>query len=191
MYIIVHDNRMLTNKTDNRIKILLEDGRSIYHTQDLAVLWRISNENTLYKTISRYIKKGLLKSIHKGFYSTLPIEKLDPFYLGVMALKRYGYVSTESILKENGVIFQDIKYITLVSDISKRMKIKYYSFLVRKMKEDYLYNPAGILFSGSIAKASLERAVADMLYFNPHYYFDNEKSIDWKKVKEIKNTIGY
>ncbi len=191
MYIIVHDNRMLTNKTENRIKILLEDGRGIYHTQDLAVLWGVSNENTLRKIISRYIKRGLLKSIYKGFYSTLPLEKIDPFYLGVRALKRYGYVSTESILKENGVIFQDIKYITLVSDISKRMKIKDYSFLVRKMKEEYLYNSAGILFSEGIAKASLERAVADMLYFNPHYYFDNEKNINWKKVKEIKNIIGY
>lgn len=42
-----------------------------------------------------------------------------------------------------------------------------------------------------VAVARLERAVADMMYFNPHYHFDNRKIINWKKVKEIQKAIGY
>jgi hypothetical protein len=39
--------------------------------------------------------------------------------------------------------------------------------------------------------ANIERAVADLLYFNSNYYFDNKKRIDWKKVKKIQKEVGY
>jgi len=42
-----------------------------------------------------------------------------------------------------------------------------------------------------INTASLERAVADILYFNPTYYFDAHNIIDWTKVKNIQKEIGY
>ncbi len=175
------------NKREDKIKILIEDGRDLYRTQDLAVLWNIENENTLYTTIKRYIKRGLLNKIYKGFYSIKEINKISPVVLGLTGLNRYGYLSTESVLLKNGIIFQDIKYITIVSNISKRFKINNYNFLVRKMKEDYLYNNIGVINK----EATLERAVADILYFNPNYHFDAKDIIDFKKVKEIKNKIGY
>ena len=174
-------------KKEDKIKIILQDRRVLYHTQDLAVLWGINNSNTLYTIIKRYIKRGVLIKIHKGFYSIKPIDKIDPIYLGLSALHRYGYLSTESVLVEKGIIFQDIKYITLVSDISKKFKIGNYKFLVRKMKPEYLHNNIGIINK----KALVERAVADMLYFNPGYHFDAKKLIDWQKVKEMKKLIGY
>jgi hypothetical protein len=46
--------------------------RKIYHTGDLAVLWDISNKNTLHTTISRYIRKGILFPIYKAVYATIP-----------------------------------------------------------------------------------------------------------------------
>ncbi len=178
-------------KKEEKLKMLLQDGRSFYHTQDLAVLWDISNPNTLHTTINRYVKRGLLNSIYRGFYCKIPLKEANPFELGLAALRGYGYISTESVLLENGIIFQDIKYITLVSGTSKRFKIAGHNFLVRKIKNEYLYNGEGIVFSGNIRKASLERAVADMLYFNPSYYFDASKSINQERVKEIQKIVGY
>ena len=175
---------------DSKLKLLWEDGRKLYHTQDLAVLWGIQNPNTLYPTIGRYVQRGFLKSIYKGFYSTVPIKQIDPVLLGLVALRNYGYLSMETVLAENGIIFQDIKYITLISSFSKRIKIENHNFLVRKMKEDFLYNETDIIFSENGARASAERAIADMLYFNPNYYFDT-KDINWQKVKEIQQKIGY
>jgi len=39
--------------------------------------------------------------------------------------------------------------------------------------------------------ATLERAAADMLYFNPKYHFDVRESIDFKKVETIQKEVGY
>jgi len=180
------------NKTkDQKIKKLIQNSKELYHTQDLAVLWGIDNHSTLYTTIKRYIKRGILNKIHKGFYSTVPLDKIDSACLGIVGLHRYSYMSTESIFVKEGLIFQDIRYITLVSDISNRFEIAGYKFMARQMKDDYLHNETGIIIKKGIRFASIERAVADMLYFNPNYHFDAKNNINWKKVKEIQNKVGY
>jgi hypothetical protein len=190
-YVILYKSVQDNSTTMNKLQKLLQDGRTLYHAQDLAVLWGVSSPNTLYTTIKRYTKNGALGSVYKGFYTTRPISEIDPLLLGLTSLHRYGYLSTESILLEKGIIFQDIKYVTLVSDISKRFELDKNNFLVRKMKDVYLKNSAGIVFRDGIRKATLERAVADLLYFNPHYYFDNPRAINWKKVKDLQKIIGY
>ena len=91
-----------------------------------------------------------------------------------------------TIMKKNGVIFQTSDYITLVSSMSKKFKIGNYSYLVRKMKDEFLYQTLGLTQRVNIKVATLERTVADMLYFNPKFHFDNRKIIDWQKVKEIQ-----
>ncbi len=182
---------IIKNKRGKKIKTLLTDGRSLYHTQDLAALWGTSNSNTLYTTIKRYVEAGYLNRIHKGFYSTVDIKKVNPYLLGVAMVHDYGYISTESILAEEGVIFQDVKYITLVSRKIKRTSIGNHHFLVRKMKEEFLYNETGVVVENGIRKATKERAIADMLHFNPDYYFDAKEKIDWKRVKEIQKAVGY
>lgn len=176
---------------DQKIKKLLEDKRNLYHTQDLGVLWGIENPNTLYTTIHRYINRGFLNRVYKGFYSTTLLNDINPLSLGVVALHEYGYVSTESVLVENGVIAQDVKYITLVSSSSKRFEVNGFKFLSRKMKEEYLLNRTGVETKEGVRKATVERAVADMLYFNPDYHFDGKDFINWKKVKEIQKVVGY
>lgn len=178
-------------KKDKKIASLLRDGRELYHTQDLGVLWGISKENTLHTTIKRYIAGGILFRVHKGLYSVKKISQIDRVKLGLSSLHRYGYLSTESVLVKDGIIFQNIKYITFVSSISKRFKINNTYFLVRKMNPKYLHNNAGIYMKNNQRTASTERAVADMLYFNPKYHFDGKNIIDWEKVKEIKKEIGY
>lgn len=169
-----------------RIDTLLKQDKKLFHTNDLALLWQIKIPNTLYTTIKRYVQKGVLARIHKGFYSVLPIEKLDPVEVGIGYLHSFAYLSTESVLVENGVIFQASDYITLVSSVSKKFTIGSCSYLVRKMKDEFLYQTMGLTKKGSIKAATLERAVADMLYFNPNFHFDNREMINWQKVLEIQ-----
>jgi len=174
-----------------RIDILLKQNRQLFHTSDLSLLWGITNKNTLYTTIKRYVQKGILISIHKGFYSTVPINQINPYKIIQGYLHKYCYISCEIILFQYGAIFQKGSYITAVSDISKKITVGNDSFFVRKLKDNYLYNDRGIDNIDGVAVASLERAVADMLYFNSRYYFDNRKIINWKKVKEIQKEVGY
>lgn len=163
----------------------------LFHTKDLALIWGIKNKNTLYTTIKRYIQKGILIPIHKGYYSTVPLDQINPIRLAIGHLHTFAYLSCESVLIKEGVIFQKENYITLVSSVSKKITLGDNSFLVRKMKDEFLYNDCGIEKKGGIITATLERAVADLLYFNPKYFFDNPKKINWRKVKEIKKIVGY
>lgn len=183
--------RINKHKPQNRLNILLKQGQKLFHTNDLALLWNIFNKNTLYTAIARYIKKGILIKLHKGFYSIVPIKDLDPVQLGISYLHAYAYLSTETVLAKHGIISQAVDYITLISNTSRKFKIQNYCYIARRLKNKCLYNDVGIFEKNKLKQASPERAVADMLYYNADYYFDGAKLIDWKRVKKIQRIIGY
>ena len=174
-----------------RINDLIKQDRKLYHSQDLAILWGIANKNTLYTTIKRYVQRGVLISIYKGLYSTVALSRLNPLDLGKAIIHRYTYLSTESVLAQAGVIFQTTYNYTFVSDLPKKVTVDSISFLFRKLKDEYLYHPAGIEDQNGNYVATPERAVADMLYFNPRYHFDNPEAVDFDKVKLLQRLIGY
>ena len=129
--------------------------------------------------------------VYKGMYSLKPIKEIDPFLLGLKALHRFAYVSTETVLVQKGIILQNIAVVTLISDVSRSFSIASHKYRCRKLKDKYLYNPAGIITQGDIKIATVERAVADMLYFNPRAHFDGAGMINWSKVRDIQKEIGY
>jgi hypothetical protein len=170
---------------------LIQLDRKLIHTNDLALLWGITHRHNLYMTISRYIDKGVLFPIYKGLYSTVPISSLDPLELGKAIVHRYAYLTTESVLAQAGVIAQATYATTFVSDISKKVAVGSQAFLFRQLKDEYLHNPTGIINQKGVFMATPERAAADMLYFNPKYYFDVPETLDMDKVKSIQKEIGY
>jgi len=174
-----------------RIPKLYQQETPLFHTQDLALLWEIKNRNTLYTTIKRYIKRGVLFQIYKGLYSLYPPKKLDPIMLGLFALRRYGYLSCEYVLFQEGIIFQEPQYITLISDKPARFQIKDFAYKVRQLRPVYLYNEVGLTREKNYKKAGVERAVADLLYFDSNYHFDNPRGVNWEKVKKIQKAVGF
>jgi len=180
---------MLSCTNMYRINALLRSDQRLFHTQDLALLWQTNNKNSLYTRIKRYIDRGILIPIHKGFYATAPIDGLNPLRLGIGYLHHFAYLSCESILAECGVIFQHSNYLTLVANRSTRFRIGDRRYLVRKLQEKYLFNYAGLVEEDGVYKAALERAVADILYFNRRYYFDAKDKIPWSQVKKIQKEV--
>ncbi|MBU4339036.1 hypothetical protein KKB43_04845 [Patescibacteria group bacterium] len=183
--------KKIKQRQDDKFVQIARLGESIFHTQDLASLWQIKNPNTLYTLIKRYKKRGLLFGIYKGFYSLKPVDQINPIMLGIKALHGFAYVSTETVLTQAGIIQQNIHGITFISSQSKKFSIGDNHYYSRKLKDLYLFQPAGIIDEHGVKTATIERAIADLLYFNSKAYFDGEKLIDWKKVKEIQKTIGY
>ncbi len=157
-----------------RISQLIASGQKMFHTADLAVIWGIADKNTLYTTIKRYVAKRVLFTIYKGFYSIVPVADLDVYALGVKSLHRFAYVSTETVLAKEGVIFQTVYPITLVSDISKKFQINDQSYFCRKMKMDRLLDSQGVQNKNGVLFADKKRAISDMLYFNPKYHLDKK-----------------
>lgn len=111
--------------------------------------------------------------------------------LGKAIIHRYTYLSTESVLAQAGIIAQTTYQYTFVADLPKKVTVGSQAFLFRKLKTEFLNNPTGIINQNGNFIASPERAVADMLYFNPKYHFDIPESVDFDKVKLIQHTVGY
>lgn len=174
-----------------KIAKLVQQEQKLFHTGDLAVLWGIENKNTLYTTIKRYVQKEVLYPVYKGLYSTVPLTRISPERLGVAVIHGYTYLSCEAVLSREGIISQAVIPLTFVSLNSRRFKVGDMEFLVRRMDPKFLYQTAGIIETGGVKVANLERAVADMLYFNPKYHFDNPAGIDWENVKLIQREVGY
>jgi len=147
----------------NKLNLLLKSNENLYHTQDLALLWGVRNRNTLYTTIK----------ITKGLYSTIPINEINKYKLGTSLIHRFCYVSCETALAEYGVINQAVYPITFVSSISLKIDFDKSQYLYRQLKAEMLYNPDGVIEKEGYFVATRERAMSDMLYFNPKYYFDN------------------
>ncbi len=172
-----------------RFALLARMDEKIFHADDLANLWLIENKNTLYTTLKRYCGAGLLHRLFRGFYSLPPPDNLDPVLLGAAALHDYCYLSTESVLYREGYISQKPAVITFVSSRAKNFKILNYVYKSRKIKERYLFNSTGIENQHGVRTAGAARAIADLLYFMPKFYFD--RPVDWGKIRDIQKKTGY
>lgn len=157
----------------NKLVTLLRSDRSIFHTQDLAILWQVTNRQTLYTTIKRYIQKGILFKITKGLYSTRPYKDINKYELGTSLIHKYCYLSLETVLFLEGVINQKVYPITYVSSVSKKIKLGDDYFIYRQMDDKKLYDPNGVMEMNGFFKADRNRAIKDMLYFNPKFNLDN------------------
>lgn len=175
----------------DKLKILLREKNKLFHTSDLSLIWGISNKNTLYSTIQRYIRGGALFSLQKGLYSTLPFDKLDPVLIGASLIHDFSYLTAETVLYQSGIINQIVTYHTFVSSKSKKFKLHDYLFSSRQLAPKFLFCPIGVSEVNGVFVASPERAIADLLYFNPKYYLDNARIVNFKKVKTIQKQVGY
>lgn len=180
---------IITDRNTGKLSVLLKQDRRLFRINDLALLWQISNRDTLRQTIARFVKKRTLIQIYRGFYSTMPIDQLDQFELGSSAIHDFSYVSTETVLVLNGIIFQEIFYTTFCSTKRVKIKIDEQLFASRNLDDKYLYNPLGIIDKGRYKIATTERAVADIQHFNKNYYFDAHNQIDWKMVAKIEKEV--
>lgn len=174
----------------DKISVLIQQPQKLFHTSDLKIIWGLYNESTLYQTIYRLIKKKILFRIQKGFYSMVPLDQLDPIEIGFRAINHFSYLSTESVLSKNGIINQSPNKITFISSSPANFNINAVSYLVRQLKPQCLNNTLGIIQNDKgIFMATVERAIADMLYFQPNYHFDADSIIDWKLVKNYQQQI--
>lgn len=177
------------NITAQRIQQLAQKGEVLFHTKDLANLWQISHPNTLRVTLKRYVQSGLLNRIHRGFYSLVPLNQIDPLLLGAKAIHQFCYLSLQSVLYPAGYVSQPPSAHTFVSEKSKRFQMGDYKYIGRQLAPQFLYHPEGIEIIDAVQRATPERAIVDMLYFNPKVHFD--KKIPWKKIRAIQQKIGY
>jgi predicted transcriptional regulator of viral defense system len=186
-----HNVSPKSSAIDTRFAALARMGEVVFHARDAAVIWGITNTNTLHTILSRYARAGLLFRLHNGLYSIKPLRELDPLLIGSKAIHGFCYASTETILARAGIIGQQVSRITFAGRVSRQFQLAGHNFRLRRLADKYLFNDAGILREGHVRIASPARAIADMLYFNPRYHFDASAHIDWSAVNRIQRDVGY
>lgn len=87
---------------------------------------------------------------------------------------------------EAGVLFQFApQTIHCMSDDSRSSKVGDTTYIYHKIKDSILYNPLGINISETMAVASPERALCDLVYLYPQTQLENIHALDKKKLGDI------
>lgn len=162
---------------------LINLNKTVFSLSDLGKIWKIIDKKYLKLAVFRLVARGELIRVCRGYYSLR--EDYEPLELA-NKLFSPSYVSLETVLFRKGVIFQD--YSETISSAGrnrweKKINGKLFSYF--KIKNEILLNPIGVEHKGSYVAAGLERAIGDMIYLHPNYYFDNLVEVDKKKLIKI------
>ncbi len=160
----------------SHISTLLRAGSTVFSFKDISLLWRDTNKNAVKSRINYYVKTGELYPIRRGFYGT--DKDYNRFEL---AGKIYtpAYISLETVLAREGVIFQYYERIFAISYLTREIKCDGQTYDFKKIKNSVLTNMSGIKKENNYFVATRERAFLDVVYLYKNYHFDNLNSIDW------------
>ncbi len=180
----------MTRNTDYLQKLTLQNKR-VFGNSELALLWGITNKNTLRTTLARYQKRGMLFRLYTGIYSVLPIAKLNLYEIGCAIAGPLSYISCETILSTEGFINQPIYTITLMGKKRKEFLINNQKYLCRYLNPRFLINRLDILQKNGYSIASPLRASVDLKRVQPNYHLDGASQINQKDLTKLQKQLGY
>ena len=166
----------------NLIYTLYNDTRTVFRLKDVAMLIGETNFNSLNMKLNYYVRTGRLQNPRKGIYCK---PDYNPQELACRIFAP-AYISLEYVLQQAGVIFQYDSRLTVISYLSREIKIDNKTFSFRKIKNELLVSSQGIEQKGNtVTIATPERAFLDMLYLNGAMYFDNLNPLKKELIEEI------
>lgn len=169
------------------LDIILHSWKTIFRYHDLELLLGIGNRYTLKNIFQRWVDDGIFILLQKWIYW---LKKYNNYELGTK-LKTKSYISFETVLKSEWVVFQDYgNQIFLASDNNLKKTVGGNTFTYHKIKDDILMNPLGLIHKWSYTIASKERALCDRIYLNKDYYFDSLENIDLKLLEDISHIYN-
>ena len=155
---------------------------TVFTTKDIILLWKNTDLSLVKARINYYVKRNKLYHIRRGIYAK--DKNYNKFEL---ATKIYcpSYISLETVLAKEGVIFQYYKTISVISYLTRKLNIDKYKIQIRKIKNEILLNSQGIVQKENYAIATKERAFLDALYLYKNYHFDNLDILDKNKILKL------
>jgi predicted transcriptional regulator of viral defense system len=161
---------------------ILRSPKTVFTLKDIALLWHEPVADAARVRLNYYVKRGDLHRIRKGVYAkSANYNKLE---LATRILTP-AYVSFETVLAKEGLIFQYYEPIFIASYTTRMITVEGQTYDFRKIKETVLINSQGVKHIAETSMASKERAFLDMLYVSSDYHFDNIRSLNWDRVFEI------
>ena len=161
---------------------IYKDSRTVFRLSDIAMLFPQKESKYLSDKVGYYVQTGRLLNIRKGFYAKPGYNPLEFANL----LYTPSYISLEYVLQQAGVIFQYDSRITSVSYLSREIKVYDNIYSYRKIKQDIIIDPAGVIRKKDNVNIALpERAFLDMYYLNNDFYFDNINPLNRELISRI------
>ncbi len=161
------------------LETILRSPKTVFTFEDVALLWREPNTQAVRVRLSYYVSRGKLCRIRRGMYAKdKNYNKLE------FATRLYppSYVSFETILAREGLIFQFHGEVGVASYLTREIEVDGQVYSFRKIKTPILTNPLGVENKDETSFATRERAFLDTFYLHGDYHFDNLNGLDWNKV---------
>jgi len=159
---------------------------TVFNITDIKTILGITNEKAIYNALAYALKTKEMYKISNGIYS------YDRSYSKKELGNKYrtpSYISTYTVLQEEGIVFQPYSSITLICNRSEKKEIDGQEYIYRKIKDQILLNPLGIYEKDGISIATKERAICDKLYLDGMEYFDNLENINWYMMEQLNSTV--
>ena len=166
----------------NYLSAILRSKKTVFSSKDIALLWHESNTTAARVRLHYYIQKGELFRIRNGLYAK--DKNYNKLELATRILTP-AYVSFETVLAKEGLIFQYYEPIFIASYATREIIIEQQVYSFRKVKDKLLTDATGIEHVSETSIAIKERAFLDTLYVHTDYHFDNLRSLNWEKVFQI------
>lgn len=161
---------------------ILRSDQTVFSFKDILLDSGENNPARLRRRLNYYITHGQLYGIRRGFYA-----KDKNYHKFELAIKIFtpSYISFETVLAKEGIIFQHYSQIFIASYQTREIKCDGQTYSYRKIKDAVLTNNIGIENKANYSIATKERAFLDVIYLNKDYHFDNLTPLDWNKAFEI------
>lgn len=161
------------------ISLLLRSERTVFSFQDICLLWGTTNATAAISAVNYYVRTGDLVRLRRGIYA-----KGRDYDHQELASRIYtpSYVSFETVLVASGINFQYYGQIFVASYLSREIEVDGQVYVYRRIKQNILAEPMGLLTQYGSSIATPERAFLDTVYLNKNYHFDNLSPLDWELV---------
>lgn len=165
-------------KTSNIEKLALSK-KKVFTTNDLAVIWEITERRRLIELIKYYMRQQRITHLRKGVYaygtdytSFEVAQKLQPM----------SYLSLYTTSQMHGLTFQYYETVYSLALKNRQYQVNSQNYIYHQIKARVFFNSNGLINNGSYTYADKERTVIDCLYVFPSFYFDNLNQINKQKL---------
>ena len=168
--------------SDNFILEIYKKSQTVFTFREISLIFPKLNYGSLKNKLYYAAATNKLVKLRRGLYAKENYEFLE----AVGKVYTPSYISLETILEKEGVIFQKYETVFAISYLSRKIKINGREIFYRKIKPEILLNDSGVIRENNYTRAIAERAFLDAVFLYKDYHFDNLNLLNWEKIAEIK-----
>ena len=168
---------MVHQMENDFILTLYSRSETVFTLRELLLLFPQISYNNLKSKIHYFAMRGKMQRLRTGIYAKTRYNPLE-----LVKIYTPSYISLETVLQREGLIFQYSRNITAISYVSRTVTVGETVLKYKKMNDRILLNNEGIRIDNGYCIASKERAFLDTLLLYGDFHFDTVDPLCWDTV---------